>query len=101
MPGNSLNLESIDLKVAGAFSRYFLSKTVWRMEACGQTKTHLPHWMHRSDSQTGISRAILRFSHLVVPVGKVPSTGIADTGTVSPSKPIIGPSTSRTKAGAS
>ena len=67
------------------FSRYFSSKTLCRMTACGQTKTHLPHWMHKSDSQTGISRAILRFSHLVVPVGKVPSTGMADTGTVSPS----------------
>src|SRR5512146_2016179 len=89
------------LNVAGAFSRYFLSKTLWRMTACGQTKTHLPHWMHRSDSHTGISRAMLRFSHFVVPVGKVPSTGMAETGTESPSKAIIGPSTSRTNAGAS
>src|SRR5512136_161700 len=101
MPGNSLNLESIYLKVVGACSRYFLSKTLCRMTACGQTKTHLPHWIHRSDSQTGISKAMLRFSHLVVPVGKVPSTGKADTGTESPSKAIMGPSTSRTNAGAS
>src|SRR5512136_2445818 len=100
MPGNSLNLESMCLKVDGALARNFLSYTLWRMTACGQTKTHLPHWMHRSDSQTGISRAILRFSHLVVPIGKVPSIGRAETGTSSPFKAIIGPSTFLTKSGA-
>ncbi len=42
--------------------------TLWRMTACGQTMMHLPHWMHRSDSQTGMSSARLRFSHCVVPV---------------------------------
>src|ERR1039458_6752766 len=55
------------------------------MTECGQTMTHLPHWMHSSSSHTGISRAMLRFSHCVVAVGKVPSMGIALTGTSSPS----------------
>ena len=40
--------------------------------------------MHRSGSHTGISAASLRFSYFVVPFGKVPSIGIADTGSRSP-----------------
>ena len=36
--------------------------------------------MRISGSQTGISRARLRFSHLAVPTGQVPSTGNALTG---------------------
>ncbi len=50
------------------------------MAACGQTSAHLPHWMQIAGSQTGISSAMLRFSHWVVPVGQVPSTGKAETG---------------------
>ena len=53
-----------------------------RIAACGQTSEHIAHWMHASGSQTGISRAMLRFSHWVVPVGKVPPGGIAETGTL-------------------
>src|SRR5665648_275705 len=53
--GNSLNLESMDLNVAGASLSRSPAYTLWRMTACGQTKTHLPHWMHRSGSQTGMS----------------------------------------------
>ena len=30
---------------------------------------HWPHWMQRSDSQTGTSSAIFRFSYFVVPMG--------------------------------
>ena len=45
------------------------------MTACGQTIAHLPHWMQTSGSQTGISSAMLRFSHAAVPTGKVPSYG--------------------------
>ena len=40
--------------------------------------------MQTSWSQSGISIAILRFSHFVVPVGQVPSGGKADTGSRSP-----------------
>src|SRR5512136_1418765 len=94
VPGNSLNLASMDLKAAGADAAYLESYTLARMTACGQTKTHLPHWMQRSFSQAGISKAMLRFSHLVVPVGKVPSTGKALTGRLSPSPLMIWPSTS-------
>ena len=54
------------------------------MAACGQTMAHLAHWMHTSASHTGISSAMLRFSHWVVPVGKVPSAGIRLTGRESP-----------------
>ena len=40
--------------------------------------------MQMSGSQTGISSVMIRFSHCVVPVGNVPSTGIALTGSTSP-----------------
>ena len=70
------------------------------MTACGQTITHLPHWMQTSGSQTGTSVARLRFSHCVVPVGKVPSLGNALTGTRSPRPAMISPSTLRTNSGA-
>ena len=100
IPGNSLNLESMDLNVAGASLSRSPAYTLWRMTACGQTKTHLPHWMHRSGSQTGMSSEMFRFSQRVVPVGKVPSTGIPETGISSPSKTIILPSTSCTNCGA-
>ena len=39
------------------------------MTACGQTRTHLPHWMQSSASHTGTSVAIARFSHCAVPLG--------------------------------
>src|SRR6516225_7806272 len=70
------------------------------MVACGQTMAHLLHWMHTFGSQTGTSSAIARFSHLVVPVGQVPSTGKADTGSRSPLPAIITAVTRRTKSGA-
>ena len=52
------------------------------MTPCGQTRTHLPHWMQSASSHTGISSAMLRFSHCAVPVGKVPSMGMALTGQI-------------------
>ena len=61
---------------------------------------HWPHWMQRSDSQTGTSSAMFRFSYLAVPVGNVPSTGRALTGSVSPRSARIGAVTLRTKSGA-
>src|SRR5690242_14124330 len=72
-----------------------------RITECGQTKAHLLHWIQIDGSQTGISSAIFRFSHLAVPDGYVPSTGSALTGNESPSPAIIGPITLRTKSGAS
>jgi hypothetical protein len=50
------------------------------MAACGQTIAHLLHWMQIPGSQIGISAAMLRFSHLEVPVGQVPSGGKALRG---------------------
>ena len=39
------------------------------LTACGQTRTHLPHWMQSASSQAGISAAMLRFSQRAVPLG--------------------------------
>ncbi len=61
---------------------------------------HLPQSMQIEASQIGIIWAIARFSYLVVPVGNVPSTGIALTGSRSPSPAISRAVTSRTKSGA-
>ena len=55
-----------------------------RIAACGQTSAHRPHWMQMSGSQIGMSWAMLRFSIFAVPVGNVPSTGRALTGSRSP-----------------
>lgn len=71
------------------------------MAACGQTNTHWLHWMQTLASQTGISVAMLRFSHLLVPTGQVPSAGNALTGSRSPLPAIITADTRWTKAGAS
>ena len=71
-----------------------------RMAACGQISTHLLHWMQIEESQTGISAARLRFSHLAVAVGHVPSTGLAETGRRSPLPRAIVPMTRWTKSGA-
>ena len=56
--------------------------------ACGQTIAHLPQSMQIVGSQIGISWAIARFSYFAVPVGNVPSTGSALTGSRSPSPAI-------------
>ena len=54
--------------------------------------------MQMSSSQIGISWAMLRFSTLQVPVGNVPSTGRALTGSKSPSPAIIFAVTRRMKS---
>ena len=77
----------MDLKAAGAPFRLAGSYTLARMVACGQTIAHLLHWMQSASSQTGISRAMFRFSHCAVAVAKVPSTGKAETGRLSPRLP--------------
>ena len=71
-----------------------------RMVACGHTMAHLPQSMQMSGSQIGISVAMARFSYLAVPVGKVPSTGRADTGRRSPSPAMSSDVTRFTKSGA-
>ena len=52
-------------------------------------------------SQIGTSAAMVRFSQRDVPVGQVPSTGNADTGSRSPLPAIKTDVTCRTKSGAS
>src|SRR5512137_1867467 len=71
------------------------------MAAWGQIREHLLHWMQTLGSQAGISSAMLRFSHWLVPTGHVPSTGKAETGTWSPFPAIMGAVTLRTNSGAS
>src|SRR5262249_8984363 len=83
-PCHSLSRESAALKVAGALSSSAESYTLIRITECGQTIAHLPHWMQVFVSHIGISSARLRFSHLAVPVGNVPSQGKALTGRLSP-----------------
>src|SRR5512136_2248071 len=66
IPLNSDALKSVDLKVGGAPSSRAGSKTFARIAACGQTRAHRLHWMQIAGSQTGISRAMFRFSHWLV-----------------------------------
>src|ERR1035438_5194864 len=51
------------LKVDGAPSRCWASYTLARMTLCGQTSTHLPHWMQSSSSHTDRTSAVVGFSH--------------------------------------
>src|SRR5690606_21634261 len=51
-------------------------------------------------SQTGTASARSRFSHWAEPLGQVPSTGRAETGSWSPSPAIRRDETSRTNSGA-
>ncbi len=88
------------MNVAGAPSSRAGSYTLARIAACGHTIAHLLHWMHSAASHTGISRAMLRFSHCVVATGQVPSTGNAETGSRSPLPDIITAVTRLTKSGA-
>src|SRR5262245_6958489 len=80
----SLALNSVDVNVAGASDSALLSYTLARIAACGKTSAHWLHWIQIFESHTGISSAMLRFSHLAVAVGHVPSTGNALTGSRSP-----------------
>src|SRR5215470_13600019 len=95
MPCHSRSRTSVALNVAGALDRWEASYTLIRITACGHTMAHLPHWMQVFASHTGISSAMLRFSHLLVPVGYVPSGGKALTGISSPWPAYMVPSTSR------
>src|SRR5512143_1273667 len=99
-PLNSRPRKSVDLNVAGAPASAAGSYTMTRMAACGQTNAHLLHWMQILSSQTGMSRAIARFSHCAVALGQVPSTGNAETGSRSPLPSMITAWTRLTKSGA-
>src|SRR6476646_9226036 len=63
------------------------------MTECGQTKLQLPHWMQVSGSHTATRSEMLRFSYAAVPLGYVPSTGNALTGSSSPRPASIMPVT--------
>ncbi len=71
-------------KLAGAPARRLGCVDLGADAACGQTKTHLLHWMQSSASQTGISLAMSRFSNWVVPWARCRPTGKALTGSRSP-----------------
>src|SRR5512139_1116929 len=47
---NSFQRAAVLLNVSGALARYFSSYTLARITECGQTITHLPHWMQTSVS---------------------------------------------------
>ena len=85
---------------SGAPASWAGSYALARMAACGQTSAHWLHWMQMAGSHTGISSARLRFSHWPVPVGQVPSTGKALTGSASPLPASITAVTRCTKSGA-
>jgi hypothetical protein len=73
-------LSGAEEKPSGAPFRWDCPYSRERMTLCGQTKLQLPHWMHDSESQDATSSEMLRFSYCVVPLGYVPSTGSALTG---------------------
>src|SRR5512138_2104216 len=99
-PFTSGDLKSIVTKDFGARSSASGAKYFGRIAACGQMSAHLLHWMQSDGSQVGISRAIPRFSHFVVPVGQVPSIGNAETGSWSPWPASMSAVTRFTKSGA-
>ena len=92
---------SLCRKSAGAASTAAVGNTFIRIVACGQTIAHLPQSMQIAGSQIGIIWAIARFSYFAVPVGNVPSTGSALTGSRSPSPAIRREVIRATKSGTS
>jgi hypothetical protein len=100
-PSRSFDRNGLVKKSSGAAAATSSPNTFIRMVACGQTMAHLPQSMHTSGSQMGISLAIERFSYVAVPVGNVPSTGSALTGSRSPSPAMSVAVTRLTKSGAS
>ncbi len=100
-PGRSRSRHSLCRNVSGAPASASGSNTFMRMAVWGQTRAHLAQSMQMAGSQIGISRAIERRSHCAVPVGNVPSTGRAETGSRSPCPAIIIAVTRCTNSGAS
>ena len=97
----SRDLNSLCRKSAGAPSTADVGNTFIRMVAWGQTMAHLPQSMQIDGSQIGSIWAMARFSYFVVPLGNVPSTGSALTGSRSPSPAISRDVTRATKSGTS
>ena len=93
-------LASALLNVAGAPASLSAPYTFMRIAACGQMMEHCPHWMHTDGSHCGMNAATLRFSHCVVAVGHVPSSGMAETGSSLPFCAIIFAVTFLMKSGA-
>ena len=99
-PRISRDFTSRECRLAGASAIASGETTLARMAECGHAATQWLHWVHRSSFQMGISSAMLRFSHRVVPIGQVPSGGRAETGRASPSPASIAAVTVLTKSGA-
>ena len=99
-PRISRDFTSSDCKAEGAFSIASGCTTLARIAECGQAATQWLHWVQMSGFQIGISSAMLRFSHCVVPIGQVPSGGSAETGSASPRPASIAAVTVLTKSGA-
>ena len=97
----SRDLNSLCRKSAGAPSTAADGNTFIRMVAWGQTMAHLPQSIQTIGSQIGSIWAMARFSYFVVPLGKVPSTGSALTGSRSPSPAISCDVMRATKSGTS
>ena len=96
----SLRAQGTALKPGGARFSSSAGKTFMRIAACGHVSGQIAHCVQMVSSQIGISWAMLRFSHCAVPVGKVPSTGIAETGSRLPLPSSIIAVTRCTKSGA-
>ena len=96
----SLRDQGTALNPAGARFISSAVNTFMRIAACGHTSGQIAHWVQIVSSQIGISCAMLRFSHCAVPVGKLPSTGSAETGSRSPLPSSIMAVTRCTKSGA-
>ena len=75
---------------AGAASMYWGGICLARIVAWGQTRTHWLHWMQFSGIHIGTSGATPRRSRRAVPDGTCPSSGILETGIVSPWNRIVG-----------
>ena len=67
--GATISLSGRLTTASGASASRAGSTILLRITECGQTITHLPHWMQISGSHSGTSSAMLRFSHWVVPTG--------------------------------
>ena len=90
------------LKVGRAHLQIGRARRPWRgWPRAGRPAAHLLHWMQIFGSQIGISAAMVRFSQRAVPVGQVPSTGNAETGSRSPLPASMTAVTRLTKSGAS
>ena len=101
IPGWSCERKLFDGNPAGAAASSPGSYTFIRIAAWGHTRAQRAQSMQIDSSQIGIVAARPRFSKRAVPVGNTPSTGIALTGSRSPSPASMRAVTRCTKSGAS